>query len=128
MSDRYSKPPIADDFPAIAQRMRELRLGTGGSAFALPTGIHILVGSDLRVPIRLPPGVDLVLVLHPSSHPTSMTKIIPYHFEHKDRATYRMDELVGTLGQLYPSVRRVNGEIHLSRQDGHDLIDRLAGR
>jgi len=126
MSDRYSKPPIADDFPAIAQRMRELRLGTlGGTAFALPPGISILIGSDLRMPVRLPAGIDLVVVLHPSSNPTSVTKLIPYRYEDKGRATHCLAALVAALGQLYPSLRRDGPEIHLARQDGNDLLDRL---
>jgi hypothetical protein len=128
--DRYTKPRIADDYTAIAARMKELRLGTISQGFelSLPQGVSILVASDVRPPITLPLDSHLVLIFHPSAHPTSTAKIIVYHFDRQDRALRCMEELLNSLRRLYPKVKHISGEIHLPYDDGIDLLFRLRKR
>lgn len=127
--DRYAKPRIADDFAAIATRMKELRLGTNqGSEFSLPPGVAILVAADVRPPITLPSDSHLVLIFHPSAYPSSTAKIVVYHFDRHERAQRCMEDLLNSLRRLYPRLKHVSGEIHLPYDDGIDLLFRLRRR
>src|SRR5882672_6383913 len=118
--DRYDKPRIADDFPAINRRMRELKLG--GSGFALPQGVAIFIASDIKPPVKIPLDKDLTLMFHPATHRELKAKLIVFHFDQQETAVRKLQALVEMLLSHYPSTKRISSEIHLSMEDGLDLL------
>ena len=118
--EQYNKPRIADDFAAINRAMKQLRLR--GSGLALPSGVAVFIVNDIRPPIKVPADKDLVLIFHPSSRPELKAKLVVFHYDYQEIAARKMRDLAELLCDRYPSTKRINNEIHLSMDDGLDLL------
>jgi hypothetical protein len=110
--------PIVDNYAAIAQRLRELER----KPFALPSGIVVLLSSEITPSVRMPPGADTVFLLHMSSVKSRLSVI---HMRDPEVVAEKLEQLTEAIARVCPSAQRDRAEIILSGEDALRLVELL---